>query len=450
MCIKNSVLPQANIYSSKKLFDKLEDRNQKRIAQIVRRKNALLSKNKNLNTITKDKSSDQMITPSTQEISTNTINNNNLDLSKSYIKEENYYQKILFSSRPPAIERFLSSFKIKNKNKNTVNISSNFNIVDEDLSEKEVNISNLNDNDNYFDYINEKEKSKNKNKKNIFNEKNKNLTRNEEKNQKETNNICQRNKYAIEFLSSSLDSFIELKNKLVRKAKYNKNYFTLSYSQALFLDYNNSSNYNNYYNSNYINTDYKKYEKERIYNYEVNDIIKEENESYSPKTNNKLFIEQMTTMRYMNRKNNKTSIKINNKRPNDSFFKTSDNYLNGHKNINIKKYSFNKKALINNCKLKIPKIKLSIDLKNKRKISDNINENNNNNKNNKFIKKIDVNQKNKDKDKEEKKNAPKFLESKPHIEEEKNKKEKEKENNKNSNKNKNKSKKILKRVKLKI
>lgn len=443
MCIKNSVPPQANIYSSKILFDKLEDRNQKRIAQIVRRKNALLSKNKNHNTTTKDKSSDQMITPSTQEISTNT-NNNNLDISKSYIKKENYYQKILSSSNPPVIERFLSSFKIKNKTTNSVNLSNNFNIADEDLSEKEVNISNLNDSDNCFDYINEKEKSKNKIKKNNFNEKNtqnennNNLTKNEDKIQKETNNICQRNKFAIEFLSSSLDSFIELKNKLVRKAKYNKNYFTLSYSQALFLD--NNSNYN----WNYTNTDYHKYEKDRFYNYEVNDIIKEENESYSPKTNNNLYIDQSTTMRYVKRKNNKTTIKINNKMPSKSFCKTADNYISGNKCINIKNYNFNKKTLINNCKLKIPKIKLSIELKNKKKIFDNINNNNNGKcKNN-----LEISQNHKEKEKEEKILSPKLLELKPFIEENKNKKDKE--NNRYSNKYKNKSKKILKRVKLKI
>ena len=40
---------------------------------------------------------------------------------------------------------------------------------------------------------------------------------------KEKNNICERNKFAIEFLSSNLVSFVELKNKLVAKAKYSKN-----------------------------------------------------------------------------------------------------------------------------------------------------------------------------------------------------------------------------------
>ncbi len=114
MCTKNAVLPQANIYSSKVLFDKLDDRNQKRIAQIVKRKNALFSKNKIYNTITKDKSSEQMITPSTQEISTNG-NNKILDLSKSEIKEGNNFCEILSYSKPKTLERFLSSFKIEKK-----------------------------------------------------------------------------------------------------------------------------------------------------------------------------------------------------------------------------------------------------------------------------------------------------------------------------------------------
>ena len=85
MLIKNAVLPQANIYSSKFFFDKLEDRYQKRIAQIVKRKTALLSKKKNYNMISKDKSSEQTITPSTQEMS---ITNNISNISKSNIKKE--------------------------------------------------------------------------------------------------------------------------------------------------------------------------------------------------------------------------------------------------------------------------------------------------------------------------------------------------------------------------
>ena len=130
MCIKNNVLPQANIYSSKLLFDKLEDRNQKRIVQMIKRKNALLSKNKNkyLNKNTKE----------TQEISTTIFTNN---ISKSNFKEENSYIKIINPKKPKTMERYLSSSIHKNKNNDRIKISNNFNIQDyDDFSEKEVYI----------------------------------------------------------------------------------------------------------------------------------------------------------------------------------------------------------------------------------------------------------------------------------------------------------------------
>jgi hypothetical protein len=409
MRVKNTVLPQANIYSSKILFDKLEDRNQKRIAQIVKRKNALLSKNKNFNRITKDKSSEQMTTPSTQELS---LLNNISNISKSSIKEENLYNKIIISSKPRTMERFLSSYKRRNKNKDSSDISRNFNIQEDDLYEKEVNISNLNDNDNFAESITEKQKIKNNNKIILLRDKqNKNSNNikkviDSDKNTKEKNNICQRNKYAIEFLSSNLDSFVEFKNKLVTKAKYNKNYFTLSYSQALFLDYNNLSN--------------KKSIKDKNYNYEVNDIIKEENESFSPKIDNKLSIGQSAIISCAKKKSNKNSIRLNDsKMPNKSFCKTVE-YKNS-----LKGKSLNKKVLINNCKLKIPKTKLSMEIKNKKNANDN-----------KEFKKVLKNGRQKSIN-----NAlsPKFLKLRLFLGE-------KKENNKNSDKEK--SKKIKKRLKL--
>ena len=409
MRVKNTVLPQANIYSSKILFDKLEDRNQKRIAQIVKRKNALLSKNKNFNRITKDKSSEQMTTPSTQELS---LLNNISNISKSSIKEENLYNKIIISSKPRTMERFLSSYKRRNKNKDSSDISRNFNIQEDDLYEKEVNISNLNDNDNFAESITEKQKIKNNNKIILLRDKqNKNSNNikkviDSDKNTKEKNNICQRNKYAIEFLSSNLDSFVEFKNKLVTKAKYNKNYFTLSYSQALFLDYNNLSN--------------KKSGKDKNYNYEVNDIIKEENESFSPKIDNKLSIGQSATISCTKKKSNKKSIRLyDSKMANKSFCKTVE-YKNS-----LKGKSLNKKVLINNCKLKIPKTKLSMEIKNKKNANDN-----------KEFKKVLKNGRQKSIN-----NAlsPKFLKLRLFLGE-------KKENNKNSDKEK--SKKIKKRLKL--
>ena len=228
------------------------------------------------------------------------------------------------------------------------------NIFEEDLSEKEVNISNLNntDTDNFIDNYKDKEEITYNNNK-IFYGKNKN----NENNIKEKNNIFQRNKYAIEYLSSNVDSFVEFKNKLVTKAKYNKNYFTLSYSQALFLDYNNSNN--------------KFKGKEKTYNYEVNDIIKEENESYSPKQIKKLYLRQATNMVSIKKKNIKLPIKlITNKIPNKSFCKTDINYIDNNKNL-TKNYYLKKNALIYNCKLKIPKSKLSIEIRNRRKKCEN-------------------------------------------------------------------------------
>ena len=360
MYIKNSIFPQVNIYSSKTLFDNLENRNQKRIAQIMKRKRLLTSKNKNtnLNTTIKDKSSEQMITQSTQEASTNQ-NNNKFNLSKSDIRQDNYYNKVLCTSKTKAIERFLSSFKNDNKINDSIYISHNFNINNENLAEKEVNISNLNDNENFLETNNaneiDKDKSKSQNKRNKLNEKLNNkynfkkINKNEKMNQRK--NICQGNKYAIEFLSSSLDSFVEFKNKLVTKAKYDKNYFTLSYSQALFSDYNNLDN--------------KKFGEDKINGYEVNEIIKEENESCSP--NDKSSLKQSIKVNIPKNNNKKIKRKFNNKMPNKSFSKTVENNYMGHNKNLMKRYSFNKNSLKNNNKLKIPKCKLSFEMESKRK-----------------------------------------------------------------------------------
>lgn len=360
MYIKNSIFPQANIYSSKTLFDNLENRNQKRIAQIMKRKRLLTSKNKNtnLNTTIKDKSSEQMITQSTQEASTNG-NNNIYNLPKSDIRQDNYYNKILCISKPKTIERFLSSFKNNdNKITDSIYISHNFNINNDNLAEKEVNISNLNENDNYLEVYNinekDKDKSKSQNKRmnlddKLTNKYNLKINKNENINQRKT--ICQGNKYAIEFLSSSLDSFVEFKNKLVTKAKYDKNYFTLSYSQALFSDYSNLEN--------------KKFGDDKINDYEVNEIIKEENESCSP--NDKFSLKQSIKMNLPKNNNRKSTRKYNNKMPNKSFNKTVENKYMGLKKNLIKEYNFNKNSLINNSKLKIPKCKLSLEIESKRK-----------------------------------------------------------------------------------
>ena len=349
MLIKYGVLPQANIYSSKLLFDKLEDRKQKRMVQIVKRKNALMSKNKNKNLNSITKSSEQMITPSTQDISNNY--NNFSNISKLNLKEGNYNNKKI------SIERFLSSFKSQKEKRKPTYISNNFNIGNEDISEKEVNISNLNDNDNILDNLTEKEKIKNGN---ILKDKNNNknnISRNNEneKKQKEKNNVCQRNKYAIEFLSSNLNSFVEFKNKLTTKVKHNKNYFTSSYSQALFLDYNNITN--------------KIQGKQKNFDYEVNETIKEESESFSPNSSNKLYMRKTINFGNIKKKVIDKSIKTHTtKIANKSLNKFRDSYNVNNKKNNI--FKFNKTGLINNYKLKISKNILSVEMKNKRKINE--------------------------------------------------------------------------------
>jgi len=364
MYFKNYIFPQANIYSSKTLFENLENRNQKRKAQIMKRKMFLTSKNKiiNLNVTIKDKSSEQMITQSTQETITN-VNNNIYDLSKSVIRQDHFCNKVLCTTKSKTIERFLSSFKNYNNNADSLYIGQNFNISNECLGEKEVNISNLNDNENYLEVYNtngKDDKPKSQNKIINFNDKltnNYNLKGiNKIENMNQKKKIFQGNKYAIEFLSSSLDSFIELKNKLVTKVKYDKNYFTLSYSQALFSDFNNLEK--------------KKFGEDKINDYEVNDIIKEENESCSP--NDKYSLEQSIMMISPKNNNNKITRKCKNKMPNKSFSKIVENNYMRHNNISMKKYSFNQNSLKNNNnKLGIRKYELSLEMKNKRKTYEN-------------------------------------------------------------------------------
>ena len=46
MLLRQESLPQTYIYSSKILFDQMEDRNKKRMNQILRRKKALSTRNK--------------------------------------------------------------------------------------------------------------------------------------------------------------------------------------------------------------------------------------------------------------------------------------------------------------------------------------------------------------------------------------------------------------------
>ena len=190
--MKRNLFPQVTIYSSKLLFDNNEDRMKKRTAQMLRRKN-VFSHNKNFKIEkTNESSSEQIITPSTQDYT------------------------------------IQSNLKINFDENNDIN-----EISDTEFNDKEINLSDISD-----------------------------LHDSNNKLSEDKNSYAYKNKFALEYLSSHLDSFISLKNKLKSKINYENNNFTESYSLALF-------------NSQICESPRNKYE--------VDEIIPEEKESCTPK-----------------------------------------------------------------------------------------------------------------------------------------------------------------------
>ena len=151
-------------------------------------------------------------------------------------------------------------------NNSSTNNSNNNSILYKDSQEKEVNISNL-DNDSIDEIILNKEDEEDTHKiktSNLFDyDKDDDNTIN-----KEENKIKEENEFALKYLSSSSDSFIQFDNNLVARAKAQGGDMTESYLQALFP---------------LINLDNNKSLKNK--NYAVIDIIKEEKEVESPLRN---------------------------------------------------------------------------------------------------------------------------------------------------------------------
>ena len=86
------------------------------------------------------------------------------------------------------------------------------------------------------------------------------------------------NKFAIKYLSSSLDSFIKLDNHLVTKAKIQNNCFTDSYSQALEFNFDDKvNNFKNILTKTYLVTEIIKEEKEYETPLKINKKKKEKN-----------------------------------------------------------------------------------------------------------------------------------------------------------------------------
>ena len=245
MTLRRESLPQANIYSSKLLFDQMEDRNKKRMNQILKRKKALSTRNKT--TKYEEEKIDFSQNNEKEEININTYTQFNKSIYT-------FNDKIEFISKKADI----NSLNDINNN-NSTNINSN--ILNKDSQEKEISASS---------YIEEESKdilTLNKNQNSTIVDKNNsiinidiiNCDENFNDENKEKNYIGQ-NEFAIKYLSSSLDSFIKLDNHLVAKAKFQNNCFTDSYSQALDLNCEDSKIS---HKKNYLVTEIIKEEKEK-------------------------------------------------------------------------------------------------------------------------------------------------------------------------------------------
>ena len=253
MILRNESLPQANIYSSKILFDQMEDRNKKRMNQILKRKKALSTQNKTVK-IEEEKTD---LSPKDEKDCTNI--NIFTQFNKS-IYDFNYIQ-----------ENNKKEFDIKNSLNEVNNNSTNTNSITliKDSKEKDINISNSDENNKEV-LIPEKNKSlfeklkdENDIKENqsIVNIDIINCEESFNDECKENNNLDSKN-FAIKYLSSSLNSFIKLDNHLIAKVKYQNNCFTDSYSQALELN-NNDNNHKDLHSKKYLVTEIIKEEKEK-------------------------------------------------------------------------------------------------------------------------------------------------------------------------------------------
>ena len=310
MLDREDSIPKVNVYSSKILFEQVDNRNKKRMAQMLKRKTALSTKYNNSkekeNSISPMKS--PLVSKTNKEDDLLKINlennkdiNSNMDNSgfdKDFLSELKLESDNLNKFKKHSIcesnivdnSPLLSNNTFFNENNNyynnsSTNNSNNNSIINRDSQEKEVNISNL-ENDSLDDIIinkednnleedclnlnNENEKILSKSLYNYDHDDDNNLS-------KEEKRIKEENEYALKYLTSSSDSFVQLDNHLVAKAKAQGGEMTESYFQALFPDLINDTN-----------------KSLKSKNYEVIEIIKEEKEIDSPfgKTN---YISQISS-----------------------------------------------------------------------------------------------------------------------------------------------------------
>ena len=346
MLVREDSIPKVNVYSSKILFEQVDNRNKKRMAQMLKRKSALSAKNKDVkekeNNISPMKSplvskinkEDDLLIINLESKKDSNSNMDNSGFEKDFLFELklesdniNKYKKHLICESNIVDNSPLRSNKtFFNENNNyynnsSTNNSNNNSIINRDSQEKEVNISNL-ENDSLDDIIINKEDNNleedclnlNNDNEKVLSKSLYNYDHDDETNlSKEERKIKEENEYALKYLTSSSDSFVQLDNNLVAKAKAQGGEITESYFQALFPDLMNDTN-----------------KSLKSKNYEVTEIIKEEKETDSPfgKTYCDSKISKTNRVSLNKKGESKNNILIKNKKKKKKFLvKTKSNTL---------------------------------------------------------------------------------------------------------------------------
>ena len=346
MLVREDSIPKVNVYSSKILFEQVDNRNKKRMAQMLKRKSALSAKNKDVkekeNNISPMKSplvskinkEDDLLIINLESKKDSNSNMDNSGFEKDFLFElklesdnTNKYKKHLICESNIVDNSPLRSNKtFFNENNNyynnsSTNNSNNNSIINRDSQEKEVNISNL-ENDSLDDIIINKEDNNleedclnlNNDNEKVLSKSLYNYDHDDETNlSKEERKIKEENEYALKYLTSSSDSFVQLDNNLVAKAKAQGGEITESYFQALFPDLMNDTN-----------------KSLKSKNYEVTEIIKEEKETDSPfgKTYCASKISKTNRVSLNKKGESKNNILIKNKKKKKKFLvKTKSNTL---------------------------------------------------------------------------------------------------------------------------
>ena len=349
-------LPKVNLYSSKTLFEKKNSRNQKRFAQMLKRKTALSiktksikskkfqisSQNNNLNRV-KTISPIKNKTPLRIKIITQTEKTIS---KKEELKNNDYNNEVIINISPiSSSAKNENSSKISNilnennNNNSSTNNSNNNSCTLKDSKEKEINISTLenaseeelipnlnNENNN----INDEEDDDNNLRNKINNlydyDNDDSISRNINTNNNQNSKIKEENQFALKYLSSSSESFVQLDNNLVTRVKYQNNHFTESYFQALFPQLSLDDNH--------------KIIKDK--NYNVSEIIKEEKEIETPlrikKDENLDFAQKNKQKKYNDyyiKRNCKKNFDTENKTIHESFNENLNSFISFNSTQNL-------------------------------------------------------------------------------------------------------------------